>query len=377
MSPGSRSIEIDAVRSAALFGICIVNVPFLAQPPASLLVPPSGTDLIARMVIQCLFEGKFFILFAFVFGWGFGAQLSSAAKTGVAPQTRLLRRLAGLALIGAAHAALVFFGDILILYALLGLGLLPLRNAPPARLMRIALAALAVAALGLLALALSLGQIAEAVAAPTTGPGYAGGFWDGVRQRLSDWPTAFAFILLFNGPVSFAAFCAGLAAWKVGFFEARNPIYARLRKAWPILLGLGLALNIAYAMASSGFLGETLTAAAVFSGLAVGGPVLAAVYLIGFVELARRVRPTPETLAVGRMSLTAYVFEGILAGLVFNGYGLGLYGSLGAVACLAVAAAIYAATHLFAALWSRALGEGPLERLLRLITRGTARRPAP
>ena len=73
-----------------------------------------------------------------LFGWGFAAQLPRAAKRGMASgfTRRFLRRMGILGLIGAGHVLLLSEGDILLLYALIGLPLLPLRHARPAILLR-------------------------------------------------------------------------------------------------------------------------------------------------------------------------------------------------------------------------------------------------
>jgi uncharacterized protein len=365
----ARTAEVDTIRGLALFGICVVNIPFLAQPVASLAEPQVGTDLAVRMVVQMLFEGKFFVLFSFIFGWGFAVQMASAERAGVSANVRFLRRLLGLLLIGIAHATLVFFGDILVLYALLGLPLLLLRDASPRRLLEIAGAAIAVAAAVLFALALSFSEMASSF--PVSGSvGYLGGFTDGVRQRMVDWPDAFVFILMFNGPLAFAAFCAGLAAAKTGFFEVGNKAYGAVRRRVPLLLAIAVPLNLLYALASSGYFGNTLGAALAFSLLAIAGPMLSTLYLIGAVELARWGRFQGATVASGRMSLTVYVLEGVIAGLIFNGYGLGLYGTVGALGCFGIAAGVYLATHVFAAIWLNWFRQGPLEVVLRWMTRG-------
>ena len=81
-----------------------------------------------------LAQGKFFTLFSLLYGWGFAAQfLRAEERSGGAGFTRLfLRRSAVLGLIGVVHVALLSEGDILLLYAIAGLLLLPLRRARPA-----------------------------------------------------------------------------------------------------------------------------------------------------------------------------------------------------------------------------------------------------
>jgi uncharacterized protein len=367
----ARTAEVDTIRGLALLGICVVNIPFLAQPVAVLAEPTIGIDHLVRITLQIFFEGKFFVLFSFIFGWGFAIQIASAKRAGVSVRARFQRRLLGLLLIGILHATLVFFGDILVLYALLGVPLLLLRDASPRRLLIIAGGAIVVGAIVLFGLALSFGQMAASFPV-SAGPGYLGSFVDGVQQRIRDWPDAFAFIMMFNGPLAFAAFCLGLAAAKVGFFQPDNAVYAALRRRVPLLVAIALPLNLIYALASSDYFGATPAAALGYALLAIGGPLLGALYLIGAVELARWGRFQGATVAAGRMSLTVYILEGVFAGLVFNGYGLGLYGSVGALGCFGIAVAVYLATHLFAAMWLARFTHGPFEVILRWITRGKA-----
>jgi uncharacterized protein len=370
----ARATEVDTIRGLALLGICVVNVPFMAQPIGRLLDRPGGIDLIFQVFVEWLFQGKFFVLFSFLFGWGLAIQLAASERAGVSGSVRFLRRLLGLAVIGVAHAVFVFFGDILVLYAVLGIPLLSLRKASPHVLVYVASGAIAVGVCALFLLAISFPEPSSLGPGTASGQGYRGNLLESVRQRIADWPYAFGFIALFNGPIAFSAFCLGLAAAKVGFFQSGNAAYIAVRKRLPLLLGAGLVLNLIYALSVSGFLGQGLAAAIAFAVLAIGGPMLACAYLVMAVEMVRRGLLQKATAAAGRMSLTAYVLEGVLAGFVFNGYGLGLYGRVGAAGSLLIALSIFAATHLFAALWLRRYASGPLEFILRAVTRfGEAR----
>ena len=366
MSP-PRAQEVDLLRSVALVGICLVNLPYLAIPLDVLAQgPTTPADRIAAFGSSLLLEGKFFVLFSFLFGWGFGVQLQAATRRGVAARPLYMRRLAGLLLIGLAHAALVFYGDILVLYAILGLILWSQRDAPTQRLLRLAVAMIVVAALayGLLGAALTM---ADAVLPPTAEPsGYLGGVSDAVRQRVSDWTFTFPVRLLFNGPLALGAFALGLAAHRTGFLAAGSAGFAALERRVPVLLAIAVPANLAYALSVAGALPTLPLAAAGMAALAVGSPALAAVYLWAVVRLARAAPGV--RLASGRISLSGYVMQGVLAGLVFNGVGLGLHGQIGSAGLLAVAIAIAVTVELGARLWLGRFRTGPLEALLRRMT---------
>lgn len=368
----ARTADIDLLRSIALIGIAVVNIPFLANPPT--LVRPAGTDAVAQFLVEWLFQGKFFILFSFVFGWGFAVQIAAAQREGQSAAARLSLRLTGLALLGIAHGLLVFAGDILLLYALLGAGLLMLCRASPKVLLAVMAGCVVLAMASLALLGALLPEVFAAMGPPPTTGGYRGGIADSIRQRIGEWPSAFAFVVLFNGPIAFAAFAGGLLAARLGAMEPGSPLHARFDRALPRFLVVGLGLNAVYAAAMAGLFGEGAAALAGFALLAVAAPVLSIAYLLLIIRASRRWPAADRIAAPGRMSLTCYVLEGVLAGLIFNGYGLGLYGTVGAMGCLLIALGVAAATHGAATLWLRAFQQGPLEAILRWWTRLADRR---
>ncbi|MEV4387065.1 hypothetical protein AB0J68_15310 [Micromonospora sp. NPDC049580] len=133
-SPGtfSRIADVDALRAVALLLILVVNIAFFASGYPFHLVPDpahdSWGDQAARWVVEALPAMKAYLLFSFLFGYSFTLQLDSAARRGVDFAPRFRRRLAGLFVLGILHAVLLFQGDILTTYALLGLVLLATRR---------------------------------------------------------------------------------------------------------------------------------------------------------------------------------------------------------------------------------------------------------
>jgi uncharacterized protein len=361
-----RRHEVDAIRSFALLGICVVNLPFLAMPIEELLVPAQTVaDNAAHVFVEVFFQGKFFVLFSFLFGWGFGVQIAAAERHSTEAWPRYRARLAGLFLLGILHAVFVFAGDILMLYAVLGLALWYLRDWTPRRLLQAALVATIVAAFALMALAIMLGMLAEAPPAVAEGPGFLGGFVDATAARVAVLPLAIQIVLLFNGPIAFAAFCAGLAAWKTGFFEPGNGAFERLRRNVPLLAIVGLAASGLNTLAAHGALGEGFGALFGYAALTIGGPALGAAYLVLVVAVARSGLLPAAIGTIGRMSLTAYVLQGVVAGLIFNGYGLGYYGQIGSAGLLLISFVVVLLVHLFCFIWLRFSGQGPLEWVLR------------
>jgi uncharacterized protein len=359
-----RVESVDALRAFALMGIAVVNMPFLAGPFG--MLPDAGmADQVASFAIALLFQGKFFLLFAFLFGWGVGVQEASAARSERPFAPRYFRRQLGLLVIGLAHGVFVFAGDILVTYALVGVLLFAVRARDPAGLLKLAAVGLVVAMIVLVVLAIIIGDGADNVI-KVAGPGYLGGWTDALGARLHELSAAFFFILMFNGPMVFAAFCAGLAVSRTGFLAKGNARFAQLyRYRWALLV-MGVVANLPFALTGMNPGAENpLVTLIGFASLAFAAPILSLAYLL-FVAGWAADRPASSLTAAGQMSLTAYVGEGVVAGFIFNGYGLGLYGQLGTAAVMAIALGVYVAVELLCALWMRVAGQGPLERLLRL-----------
>lgn len=368
-----RSVEVDVIRGLALFGICVVNIPFLAMPINQVLERQTGFDGVVQFIVEWLFQGKFFLLFSFLFGWGLALQLNSRSA-GNNPKRRFIRRLLALFLMGVIHAVFIFFGDIIILYSILGLPLLLISHFEAAKLIKVAKTITAGAFALLILVGFGLSDLNTTSELGRNSSGYLGNVYESVVARVNDLPTTLSFNLFFNGPLAFAAFCCGLAAAKIGFFERGNAVYEMLRKRFWRLLTIGLVGNLLFASGFAGLVENPLIRSLFFASIAFFGPCLSCAYLIAAIEVARRTQLKRGLIAAGQMSLTVYILEGVLAGILFNGYGFGLYGKFGAVGCFLVALCIFALTHLFAHIWLSFFKLGPLEKILRLMTNGKVKR---
>lgn len=129
-----RHEVIDALRGFALIGVCMVNLASLTlydflDASAKKSLPTSGFDAIAVPVVEWLVNVKFITIFSLLFGLGFALQMQRAASNGVAGWWQYLKRMLVLIIIGWIHAWFVWWGDILLTYAVVGLLLLPFRHA--------------------------------------------------------------------------------------------------------------------------------------------------------------------------------------------------------------------------------------------------------
>jgi len=124
-----RNPVLDMVRGFALMGILIMNMPafsnsMFAEADGSHLWP-GRADQIAEGLREMLFSGKFNSMFSMLFGIGFTLQFARMQRSDPEHATRIyLRRLLVLAVLGVLHAAVFWGGDVLHVYAVLGIVLL-------------------------------------------------------------------------------------------------------------------------------------------------------------------------------------------------------------------------------------------------------------
>jgi uncharacterized protein len=370
--PPQRDRAVDALRGFALFGIILVNVPFFAYPIYEGPAITNPTDQVAYSALSALAIGKFFLIFSFLFGFGFATSIAADARAGRASGPRFARRLLGLLAFGLIHAVFFFVGDILMLYAALGVLLWLTRNLGPRTLIGLSIAAYIVAAFAQAA-ALTAVQIDQGETLARANVAYLGSFLDAVRFRLNEdiW-IGQPFILVFNGPAALSMFLAGLGLAKSGRFPGRPLDRARPALGWS-LLAIGLLASVAsfvwfpvtYQPPAEGA-PVTVFAAAMLRSLAA--PVLAAGYGLLVMRAADR---APNNAAIGllatagQMTLTGYLLHSVLLSFVFGGWGLALYGQVSPLECFAIGVVTYAALVGLFVLWRKRFRYGPDEWALR------------
>ena len=380
-----RLAQVDALRGFALFGILVVNIGVFASPFYGAGVPDPvfsrPVDLAVRWLIAWLFETKFYLLFSFLFGYSFTLQMAAAERSQAAFAPRFLRRLGGLALLGAGHAVLFYQGDILVTYALLGLALLLCRRMDPARALRaalwlIVLASAVWAILGGLSLLdpVQPGYAAQYRAdALASIQAYRGTIGTTIAQHIKELTETIWFMVLFvQGPYVFAMFLAGYALGR------RNALADpwRAPRALGLLCALGLLPGLAGAAVYATTAMPRMSAVWELPGLAAGlltAPLLSLSYGAAFL-LALRTRPGRGLGAwlapAGRMALTNYLMQSVICAFLFTAWGLRLFGSVSPLAGFAIAVAIFAAQLPWSAWWLRHHAYGPVEWFLRALTLG-------
>ena len=366
----SRLELIDALRAAALAGVIIMNM--MTFSGLSYLTPEMRADMLGTLdywawtFLRVFVDGKALAAFSFMFGFSFSIILAKAQASDGQPGRRFIRRLLTLFLIGLFNALFLYWADILMTYAALGL-ILPLAGRLPSWVTAAAGGALILIG----PLVLAMGDYGEAAPPPRghvdsldayASPQIADTVQQNWHMILNASESADSMLVLRLFTLT-GLFLLGLAAGKSGLLMRMIGERTRLWR-------LGLALVVT-GMAMKLMMRFWLGGEGVWAMLNLQTPLMALGYLMliaaalggpGARALRRLLAP------LGRMTLTGYLTSAILGQRVFSGWGFGLIGEVGTLGALAVAIGIHALLMGFALLWFRHFLHGPWEWLWRSLT---------
>lgn len=369
-------LEIDFVRGIALFGILVMNIQSFAMPHAGYFNPSlfdslAGGNALTWSLTRSFFDLKFLNIFATLFG---ASLVLSAAKVGAT------RRHLWLAAFGLMHGYLLWFGDILFTYGVVGL---VARRALAWRVRNVLYAAglLAVMsvllpAVGYVAFAHLPGAIADQIREHYEGAGAAveaaafrGSYVQqfAVRARIA-FDSQLSGTFLETGWRAGACMLCGIALVRSNLLQQRQMprwVPAALVLG-AVLTAMGLVVQWRTAFAPRAWL---LSQALV----SLGSFGISAGYLCMFVRLAQAFHHTLWVRAVarlGRVALSAYLMQSIVGTLAFGGHGLGLYGTVSRTQLLVAAWMMWLVQVGLAWLWTARYRVGPFEALWRGLSTG-------
>lgn len=376
VAPSSRIEGIDILRGITLFGVLAINAVFEFRVsifeqflPAD---PVSGIDGVLKEILAAVIELKALAIFSLLFGVGLAIQFDRLADH---PRrlALLVRRLVILLVLGAGHLMLLWNGDILLEYAVAGFIVLPLLFGPKWLVLSAAAAALLVyLAMPLLPPVVPFPSniwIRDHLADAATVYGQ-GSFLDVLAFRIKEIPAILPLHVLIL-PRTIALFLFGVVVWRCGIFrraaQQRGFLFALATGG--ILLG-GVLIMADHGRAGSGLLSLGRASEVVER---LGGIILAAGYaatIVGLVSIPAGKQLLAWAAPVGRTAFTNYLAQSVVLGVIFYGYGFGLFGRLGVTAALAIAVVVYAAQVAISAWWLRRYRFGPVEWLWRSLMYG-------
>ena len=395
-----RLAALDLIRGIAVLGILTINIAGFAGPIALLNAPnlfhPVGfADEAAFLFGFVFFEGKMRALFTLLFGAGLILFWERAERAGRDADVLQLRRLSWLMLFGMLHYLLLWWGDILFVYAVCGLGALLLRPLSDRILLIVAFFLFFSRHLwGMLGFADAI-AIEAAVRSGTAETGgiaavetwlevmrnWAGqetresqlGFLERAAVKLAEQPFWLVEMVSRNFAETLPLMLIGMVMFRKGFFDGRMP-RGSLAAIAAVCIATGLALSAAFAAWAwqRGFPPLTMQAALV-SGMSLPRLLCGVGYaalLILAAPVLRSGRAGRLISGAGQMAFSNYILTSALMTFVFQGWGLGLFGAIGPARQWLFVVAGWLSMLSFSALWLRHFRRGPLEWAWRSLVEG-------
>lgn len=386
----ARVAHLDMIRGLALLGIVIANMPLYASPSVYINMLDvewwsAAPDRFVKQLIYIFVDYKFISIFSFLFGAGFILFLQNAEQKGRRGTALYIRRLVVLLLFGVLHSYFIWLGDILLVYALLGIALLAFYRRKLNTLLYTALSLLLIPALWVAAHTFAPELVPWGL---PLGPSndealrllhdsnkiYSGGtFGEIFRQRLVDLSHLQNSSLL-TIPLTFAMFLLGAYGWQKGWLRDPDNHVAAIRALWRWSGGIGLLfLTFQLWLYHTVDAGQSGFNNAHWAGILIAGPAIALFYMASLLLLIRRrfwrQLFTPLQSA-GRMALTNYLLQSLVCTFLFYSYGLGWYGQIASAYGLVLALLIFAVQVWISGLWLRRFRFGPFEWVWRSLTYG-------
>ena len=389
VAPSERIDSIDVLRAFALLGILVMNMPgffgamFNVQPPH--IRWPAWHDRAAWWVMDCLFSGKFNSMFSFLFGVGFAIQMERLAIRSPRPERVYSLRLVALFGFGVVHAFLIWSGDVLHIYAILGAALLLLRRASDRTVKALIVACLlsptAFSAYQLATatpekMAREKAKVERLVAADDRAYG-AGTYREAVAARVHDvvegWYGSPRVLNAYG--VFFATMLLGFHVGRKRYIQSAEPAFLARVQVWSFAVGIAFALVFSLLHPRLVPFKPSALSVVVWTAYSFQRPALMLFYAATILRMLRSERWGGLLSAMrhaGRMPLTNYIAQSVIGTLIFYRYGLGLYGRCGPAVGLALSLAIFMVQVAWSRWWFARYEFGPLERLWRAATYGAS-----
>jgi uncharacterized protein len=398
----TRIATLDIIRGVAVMGILVMNVIGFALPEAAYMNPAasgghSGADLATWFVDFVFVDGKMRGLFSFLFGASMLLVIERATAKGESAARVHFARMFWLFVLGFAHLALLWWGDILHHYALVGALAWFFRRFAPHELVAAALLLLALE----FALVFQVQQGFEANAAamrgatPTTADAqmhdayrrsfgvpsrgeiahdvavHRSGYAEIVAER---WPHARRIpvqTFFFLGMETLAYMLLGMAGLRSGMLTGDWP-RGWYRRGAAIGFGIGAP---AYALLALIPIRHDFDMASVLAATLVWSEPIRPVMIVGWACLIVLLfRPgsalADRIAAAGRMAFSNYLGTTIVCTTIFYGYGFGLYGQLSRFELTGIVLLVWALILLWSKPWLMRFRYGPAEWLWRSLARG-------
>jgi uncharacterized protein len=396
IAQSERIILLDVLRGFAIFGILMVNMPLMFEPITSMMLG-AKTDVsiankLSEIFIKFFFEGKFYVIFSMLFGYGFWIFINKSSKDGQSIIPVFRRRVFFLLLFGLFHVVFLWAGDILVFYALFGFVLLLFRKVSDRGLIKWAIW------IGLIPTILSIvsaffiylgslhpeaqaemtkaftqsneamqGVVSQATEAYTNG-----NYFDSIKARIIEYQVLLPGVLFFY-PMVLGMFLIGVWAARIGVLANYTEHLSFFKKTfwWGLIVGTLFSISYAYTYQNiqpsiPGPLVALNTASHTIGGFFLG---LFYVSAIAFMAAKGKIGWFAKIFApVGRMALSNYLMHSIISAILFLPFGFGLFGKIALWQGILLTVAIFAIQIPLSRYWLSKFHFGPFEWLWRSLT---------
>ncbi|MEK4128769.1 DUF418 domain-containing protein [Solibacillus sp. FSL W8-0474] len=375
-----RIATLDILRGFSLLGILLVNM-FGFYLPMPHIADLSGwfsevQDIVLHQLLDIYVQSSFYPLFSMLFGYGLAMQYVKAKEKGINFYLFAPKRLLLIFCIGMFHAILIWWGDILAMYAFCGVFLIALIRLPAKWLLLVAIAVNGLYHgfnLSLYAMAGffttstdSISVNIDAIQSAVTAYGI-GSWTDAFVQRLDDLAVQMSLFMWISSLFTILPYMligAALAKWRL-IERAKEKIVL-----WFVLAIIGVAGGL---YVKSLPISGAQTIGNEYLQVYIGGPILAVGYIAVvtlLTQLSFVVKLLSPIATAGRMSLTLYIMQSVICTVLFYKWGFGLYGKVDVQMGIYMAIGIFVIQVLFAELYFSKFKQGPLEILVKKLTYG-------
>ncbi|PIC85279.1 hypothetical protein CSV72_14255 [Sporosarcina sp. P20a] len=360
---------IDGIRGWSLFGILLANLLIFQYgifgKDEIEYFDLSSTNLGFYYFTKIFIEGAFMPIFTFVFGYSLILMKQNLKRKQLRVKWHLFRRSIILILFGLLHSTFLWEGDILLVYGIMGIFLLPFVNRKPKTILIWVVLLFSLITAGSI---FDSGEDLEITSEAKmtsylieTMTIYSSGSYSEIKDhRLNEDPMELdpeeAVLMLLLLPLLLSPmFLFGMFGAHKKWFM--NPVKDKKK----YLIGLLLLIPIGLLLKSTPYLFDEINMEM------LGGIVLPMGYICLFAFAYSKLQPLLTVIEnVGKLSLTNYVMQTVICTFVFYGYGFGLFAKLGVAAGFALGIAIFIFQILGSTLYLRYFKQGPLERLMRV-----------
>ncbi|MEO1039732.1 MAG: DUF418 domain-containing protein [Pseudomonadota bacterium] len=386
VSAKDRYESLDVLRGIAVLGILMVNVQAFTMAPFAYMNPTAhmditGANLDAWLMTHVFFEMKFITLFSALFGAGI--ILMVGEEPGASRKVHF-SRMRWLLLIGLVHMFALWFGDILVTYAIAGMIVIYFRQMSVGKLLFWGGFWITLSGVLFIALMWSLSFVPENMSAAEVGMGYTedqlteivaayqNGYLSSRAPNAINGAMNLLSLVFFGGRIIGVMFL-GMALYKSGFLLARWGFGSYLIT---LAIGLGAGLTLSgyggLQAIESGFDFRQMwvhVATNYVGSLLVALGYASVVMILCKIAALKLIRA--PFAAAGRMAFTNYLTQTItMVFITVGGVGLGMFGELERVQQVQIVLAIWVVQLIISPIWLSVFRFGPFEWLWRSLTYG-------